>query len=304
MFKFEFGRGKVSRELFNETCQKLGYNLPESFYQFIKNNDGAHINPANFTYYDYTFKNYVSNLVGGFLCINEQATTSITKKYYSPPEDFPKRVVPFSSTPNGDYICFDYRNDPDTDNPSIVMWNHEGESGEDISYVAKDFDSFLDMLYWEEGEKEEYENNIFRRLEKYFKDHRNNYYGKIDIDEVTQAEIALGINFNSLYPSFIEDYGPSFIKGYYIYGPVVHQDMPDKDCTVVKKTNYYKIEQKWPAIEDWYIISEDKNGNPIGINSTNGEVWLCDESKDYEKKIIAGSFEDFIRGLLDEKLEI
>ncbi len=299
----EDGVGKVTKKLFNETCQKLGYKLPESFYKLVKNNDGGDIYPKNFEYFDVGIENYRIGFISKVNSINSQETESILKDYYEPPEDLPKGLVVFADSGER-LLCFDYRNDPDTDNPPIVMWSLGEVAGKDISYVANDFDSFLDMLYWEEGEREEYENNIGKKLGRYFGDNETNYYGRPDREDVNQAEIALGQNFDSLYYLFLITYGAAIVKGYFIFGPVVHKDMPDKDCTVVKKTNYYKIEQKWPAIEDWYIISEDKNGNPIGINSTNGEVWLCDESKDYEKKKIAGSFEDFIRQLLDEKLEI
>ncbi len=43
-------------------------------------------------------------------------------------------------------------------------------------------------------------------------------------------------NLDSLYYLFLITYGAAIVKGYFIFGPVVHQDMPDKDCTVVKKS--------------------------------------------------------------------
>lgn len=62
------------------------------------------------------------------------------------------KVVAFGISANGDYICFDYRNNPN--NPSIVLMYHddfyEDESGNTRMVtvpVAPDFDSFIDKLH-------------------------------------------------------------------------------------------------------------------------------------------------------------
>ena len=51
---------------------------------------------------------------------------------------------------NGDLICFDYRSDPQSDNPPIVYWNHEADEDGNAFFIAKDLDAFLSMLYAEE----------------------------------------------------------------------------------------------------------------------------------------------------------
>lgn len=60
------------------------------------------------------------------------------------------RVVAFGTAANGDHICFDYRHDPKTSEPHVVVMFHDAY-GEDnkmlISHVANTFDEFLSALY-------------------------------------------------------------------------------------------------------------------------------------------------------------
>lgn len=68
-------------------------------------------------------------------------------EFSNPIENMPKDLIIFGGEGCGDYICFDYRNDSDTDNPPIVYWKHDAEPGKGLFFVANTFDEFLDMLY-------------------------------------------------------------------------------------------------------------------------------------------------------------
>lgn len=72
--------------------------------------------------------------------------------YQNAPDFFPKNIVAFGETGNGDKICFDYRFDPKTDDPPIVYWNHDSMPSESLTIEAKNFEEFISML--EEPEKE------------------------------------------------------------------------------------------------------------------------------------------------------
>jgi len=75
----------------------------------------------------------------------------------NPPEFFPEGLISFASVGNGDLICFDYRADPKTDNPPIVIWEHEAAgSDEAVSFIAPDFESFMNMLMSDEEAEKEY----------------------------------------------------------------------------------------------------------------------------------------------------
>ncbi len=59
-------------------------------------------------------------------------------------------VVAFGTAANGDHICFDYRHDPKTSEPHVVVMFHDayGEDGKMlICHVANSFEDFLNALY-------------------------------------------------------------------------------------------------------------------------------------------------------------
>lgn len=63
-------------------------------------------------------------------------------------------VIVFGHTASGDYIAFDYRQNPETDNPPIVMMYHDqfvkdenGNSKMLVIKVADSFDDFLNLLH-------------------------------------------------------------------------------------------------------------------------------------------------------------
>ena len=69
----------------------------------------------------------------------------------------------------------------------------------------------------------------------------------------------------------------------------------------MSKNYLYKDFQKWPDIEDWYVISDDGRGNPIRIDP-EGKVWLSDHDAGFEKVKLADNFEEFLHKLLTDTL--
>ncbi|WP_102272123.1 SMI1/KNR4 family protein [Cytobacillus massiliigabonensis] len=55
--------------------------------------------------------------------------------------DLPIGVIPFASTPSGDYICFHFK---DAADPVIILYHHEINSFENVN---KNFDQFIQSLY-------------------------------------------------------------------------------------------------------------------------------------------------------------
>ena len=47
----------------------------------------------------------------------DDTTSELVENFIDPPEFFPSGIIAFAETGGGDYICFDYRKEPDTDNP-------------------------------------------------------------------------------------------------------------------------------------------------------------------------------------------
>ena len=64
------------------------------------------------------------------------------------------KVVAIGFSASGDYICFDYRQNPTIDNPPVVLMYHDqyvndehGQPKMAIVKIADYFDSFIHMLY-------------------------------------------------------------------------------------------------------------------------------------------------------------
>ena len=61
-----------------------------------------------------------------------------------------EHVIAFGTAANGDHICFDYRHDPSTNEPHVVVMFHDALDENRkmaICHVANSFDEFLNMLY-------------------------------------------------------------------------------------------------------------------------------------------------------------
>ena len=66
-------------------------------------------------------------------------------------------IVVIGVAANGDYICFDYRFDPSTDNPPVVLMFHDiADENEKMAIcpVADNFEAFIDSLYeWDDEDE-------------------------------------------------------------------------------------------------------------------------------------------------------
>lgn len=119
--------------------------------------------------------------------------------------------------------------------------------------------------------------------------------------EIQEAERELKVKFVPLYKEVLKKYGAIGINAYDIHGLKYLPLMDKNNWTVVQKTTFYKDFQKWPDIEDWYVISDDGRGNPIGIDP-EGKVWLSDHDAGFEKVKLADNFEEFLHKLLTDTL--
>tara|TARA_B000000565_G_scaffold216995_3_gene170798 strand:- start:1147 stop:1674 length:528 start_codon:yes stop_codon:yes gene_type:complete len=133
--------------MYREICLQCDYGVPEKY---------------DITYFDNLLDSYNVTCIGTFLSLKPLSTNSCQEKllenYYTPPEGFEEGLITFAVDPFGNYFCFDYRQDPKTENPPVVFWNHEGAGTEQaVSYLAKDFEAFLDMLKSEEEAEAEYQ---------------------------------------------------------------------------------------------------------------------------------------------------
>jgi hypothetical protein len=144
--------------------------------------------------------------------------------------------------------------------------------------------------------------NTWQELEQYFSDDRYDYFcDGVNEEEITDAEKAIGLPFSPSYKNFLRKYGAATVKGDLINGLRYQADMDRYNWSVIDRTKFYKQTQKWPEIDDWYIISDDGRGNPIGCKP-DGSVWLSDHDAGFEQVKLADSFEGFIHKLLTDTL--
>lgn len=129
--------------------------LPESYKSIVSEFNGAYVvNKPMFKFYNRLLGQPVEAGSGMFLPFGyvEDSFETMEIKHRYPPEGFVDGLVIFSSLGNGDALCFDYRTERNSINPSVVVWHHEAISGSksEISEVAPSFDGFLGLLHEEQ----------------------------------------------------------------------------------------------------------------------------------------------------------
>ena len=138
----------ASQERIVFVSQTIGVSFPKSFVVLMQECDGG---TPEITCFEYTSQSMASEIgtgLGSFLGFEETPDHYDLLGYYlDPSEFFPSGLVAFADTGGGDYICFDYRQDKSNPDPEIVYWEHGSEEGNDICFVAKNFDAFMAMLH-------------------------------------------------------------------------------------------------------------------------------------------------------------
>jgi hypothetical protein len=144
-------------------------------------------------------------------------------------------------------------------------------------------------------------NAIWEKLEAEFKLYPEDFAGPMTSTSIIDdAQKLLNVKFDNLYVNFVKKYGSVLLPGHIVYGFGSLALMSKHVQNVVEKTKLYR-DQNWPEIEDWYIVSDDGSGNPIGINP-KGEVWLSGHDAGFEKVKLADDFEEFLYKLYTETL--
>lgn len=148
--KIRFDDGQIDMEEVEKFAEKLNKRLPDCYKKFITQHNTAYLIHNYFDFLntfihkedsrDTNFLGYGNNVSESELIDNSQE-----HDIYNP-----YNIIPFAQSANGDYICFDYRQDPETDNPPIVVMYHDAYDDDEkmyVDFVAKDFETFMDSLY-------------------------------------------------------------------------------------------------------------------------------------------------------------
>lgn len=142
-------------------CEKvIGIVFPITFKEKSLKCDGGTPIKNNFNYYSRSSGRYSGTSVGLFLLFSKHyphPSELLLRQYQNPAEFFPEGLVAFAVDGGGDKICFDYREGKDNLDPPIVIWEHEGDEGNDVSYLAPNFEAFMNMLMDEEEAEKDFE---------------------------------------------------------------------------------------------------------------------------------------------------
>lgn len=146
--------GQTDLSLIEEFEKRIGRKFPPSYKEIVVKHNGAFSKGKDaFRFFSNLTRDYTVYGLGLLHAYGnvDSVTETMEWSWRHKPEFFPDGLVSFSRDGGGNLICFDYRADPATDNPPIVVWHHEGRPGtsEEISPVANSFDEFLDMLHEE-----------------------------------------------------------------------------------------------------------------------------------------------------------
>ncbi len=129
--------------------------LPRLYIELIRNHNALRVAQDYFDYYD-SYRKEESLCSFGFDGFETEEhlkpSENIYAQYLYDDEIYGyEHVYSFGSTACGDFICFDYRDDPKGDEPKICIVIHDEydeETGKHLLFpVAENFEVFLDMLY-------------------------------------------------------------------------------------------------------------------------------------------------------------
>jgi len=143
--------GRISIEVVRKLEKIYNLVLPEKYVNFITIHNGARILARIFDYFDPNIGRKNSNAV--YFDKVKKIQDSITLLKCDEEPDWPIEyrfedgVIPFGDNGGGDMICFDYRKNRTTDNPPIVIWNHDMGLEHRVVFIAKNFEEFVDMLH-------------------------------------------------------------------------------------------------------------------------------------------------------------
>lgn len=143
-------KGSVSISTIEKFENKFSICFPSSYRNLLAQFNQLYPDRNCF---DFNVKNKENERDIVFLGYGEASTENIEK---SQDHDVygHDRVITIGRSANGDYICFDYRQNSTTDNPAVVLMYHDqytkDESGQPkmtIAKIADNFEAFIDMLH-------------------------------------------------------------------------------------------------------------------------------------------------------------
>lgn len=159
----------IGLQVLQEVSDKLEVIFNKKYLDFVMKHNGASIIIRCFHFYNNSIQKVsadsvafldVSQIVDDIESLLRQTTEDENDpdlfKFY---HYFDRWLIPFGENGGGDFICFDYRENHKTDNPPIIFWSHDAANPDGrISFIANNFEEFINMLYEPEDAKEDRKN--------------------------------------------------------------------------------------------------------------------------------------------------
>ena len=165
-FTIRYDDGKIDEWYIEEFEKKYNICLPKTYKELMLEHNGVRFEEDNFDFInsrgqedgrEFLFDSFGEKEKGKELIYDDQHVSN--PDYYGVPG-----LIGFGSTAEGDTVCFDYRDNPKTCEPKVVLLVHDeyddmpdGTSHMHIEPIANSFDEFLDMLYEFKDEDIEWE---------------------------------------------------------------------------------------------------------------------------------------------------
>lgn len=144
--------GTVDESYLLDFSKRYDLNLPKKYMDLMKQHNGVQFVENCFNYID--FNGDIGESSIGFCAYGNRVGADDIYKFQDHDNLGDDKLIVFGLSGRGDYISFDYRQNPRTDNPSIVIMYHddyvEEENGERkmrVIKVSDTFDDFLNMLH-------------------------------------------------------------------------------------------------------------------------------------------------------------
>lgn len=145
--------GSVSRSIIENFAQQSGVSFPETYIALISKYDYLYPEDNIFDFVDNCGNQNERDIV--FLGYKNEVIDGSSIYAYSQINDeysYGNQIIAFGCSGNGDYICFDYRNN--STEPCVVLMYHddfiEDNSGSvrmRVIHIADSFDDFLLKLH-------------------------------------------------------------------------------------------------------------------------------------------------------------
>ncbi len=148
-----YDNGTVDISIIKDVENIFNIKFPKLYVELISKHNNLSVEPSYITYYDSYNKEEGMAGIGfdSFETEQNPDPQNICRQYiYDDPTYGYEAVYSFARTGNGDFICFDYREDPNGDEPKICIVIHDEydeKTGKMLLFpVANNFEEFLDSL--------------------------------------------------------------------------------------------------------------------------------------------------------------